>query len=354
MRWCSKHQCPITPRGAGTSLAGQTTGSGVIIDCGRHLRSWQRISPSRARVEPGVIRDDLNHAWVGGGRHFAPDTSTSNRCMIGGMIGNNSCGSHSVYYGTTRDHVASMDIILSSGEEARCEAMSPQEFYQQAAQTHHYGRILHGLDQIISRHRDLIINHSADPRIHRRNSGYALDALAQMQPWNPDGPPFNLCALLCGSEGTLALTSHAELHMVPRPRHRLLCAIHCRSITEACRIAPLAVQHECFAAELIDHTILQAAEQNRSLQQAVQASGWLMRQQGDMPPAILAVEFIDDDNQRLMDRMQHFITDSQQSELGLSWPILEGDQAQQVWQLRKSWSRSLDGTTGQTASRRLY
>lgn len=331
VRWAAAHQVPITARAAGTSLAGQTTGGGLIVDSGRFMVASGKpdLAARRIRVEPGVILDDLNDGLAPTGFFFAPDTSTSNRCMIGGMIGNNSCGSHSCVHGTTREHVLAIEAVLTDGSRLRAEDLDAEALAERCRRPGLEGRIHRGLLELIGSHRDLILARSPRPEVNRRNTGYALDRLAQMQPWNPAGSPFNLSALLCGSEGTLALTAAAELRLVPRPRHRRLCAVHFASLVDACRAAVLAGQHHCHAAELIGGEIVAAARKNR---EQSRNAGWI---EGE-PGAVCAIELEDGDEAVLETRMAALVAALREQGLGHAWPVLSGSGIAQVWAVRKA------------------
>jgi hypothetical protein len=188
---------PLTPRAAGTSLAGQATGSGVIVDVSRHLTRILSLDPDArlARVEPGVIRDTLNREAARYGLQFGPDTSTTNRCMIGGMIGNNSCGSFSIRHGSTRDHVVEIEAVLSDGSAVVFGPLTPEELEERCRRGTLEGAIYRGILSLLEGHRQTILEASPHPEVRRRNTGYALDLLLEMEPLTPGGPPFNLVPL---------------------------------------------------------------------------------------------------------------------------------------------------------------
>ena len=330
-RWARRHGVPITARGAGTSLAGQTTGGGMILDCGRHFRRILAFDATgrTVTVEPGVVLDDLNDWLAPHGLFFGPETSTSNRCMFGGMIANNSCGTHSPRYGSTRDHVVSIDCILADGSSVSFHTLDADGFAAKCAQDDLEGSIYRGIDALMRTQRDAIIEAFPSARVTRRNTGYCLDVLAAMQPWNPDGPPCNLAPLICGSEGSLALIVRATLGLVERPRHRLLCAAHFEDVASACMAAVVAVDHQCYAGELIDDIILQATKDNLEQQRN---RSWIT---GD-PGAVLAIELEDDDEARLRQRMDALIAALQQQQLGYHHPVIEAADIDRVWALRKA------------------
>jgi len=225
----------ITARSAGTSLAGQATGGGVIMDVSRHmdqileLNSDQRFS----RVQPGVIRDTLNRQAAKYGLQFGPDTATTNRCMLGGMIGNNSCGSFSIKHKTTREHVLELETVLSDGTRAVFKPLTSSELTQKLSLDTLEGSIYRQMIELLKKNKQCIIDHSPHPDIIRRNTGYAIDRLCEMDPITPGGRPFNLGELLCGSEGTLAMTASAKLNLVPLPKHKALVIPQFRTINDA-------------------------------------------------------------------------------------------------------------------------
>ncbi|HRY99234.1 MAG TPA: FAD-binding oxidoreductase, partial [Bacteroidales bacterium] len=210
IRLASEHRIGLIPRTAGTSLAGQVVGGGIMVDVSRYMTRVLEVNAAEhwVRVEPGVILDELNKLLQPLGLFFGPETSTSNRCMIGGMVGNNSCGAHSLVYGSTRDHTLEITALLSDGSEVRFADLNPEALGQKCRQDDLEGKVYKTLFNILN-DKDIqksIREEYPDPSIHRRNTGYALDLLLDCAPFTPGGPPFNLCRLLAGSEGTLAIT----------------------------------------------------------------------------------------------------------------------------------------------------
>ncbi|MDP9466158.1 MAG: FAD-binding oxidoreductase, partial [Actinomycetota bacterium] len=202
----------VTPRGAGTSLAGQTVGDGIVLDFSRHMDRILHLDPEArtARVQPGVVQDDLNRAAAPFGLMFGPDTSTSNRATLGGMIGNNSAGSGSLRFGMTIDHVRALEVVLSDGSRAVFSPLDEAERERQAAADTLEGRLYRDLPALVERSRGAI--EQGFPPFWRRAGGYRLDRLA-------DQTPFDLSTFLVGSEGTLALVTEAVVGLVPKPKH---------------------------------------------------------------------------------------------------------------------------------------
>ncbi len=254
----------ITARSGGTSLAGQATGSGVIMDVSRRMTELLELNTREkyAHVEPGVIRDTLNRSAAAHDLQFGPDTATTNRCMIGGMIGNNSCGIYSIKHKTTREHILEIEAVLSDGSIATFKPLTNQELEQKKQLQTLEGYIYRSIVQLIEENRKQILAAYPHPEIIRRNTGYALDKLCTMQPFDPSGRKFNLAELLCGSEGTLAITASAKVRLVPKDQHRLVMAPHFDSINAAMRATVEIVSHHPAAVELVDDIILDATKEN--------------------------------------------------------------------------------------------
>src|SRR5690606_15681753 len=173
------------------------------------------VSRQTVEVQPGVIRDALNKTLRPHGLFFAPNTSTSNRCMIGGMVGNNSSGTSSIKYGVTRDKVLEMEVLLADGTKAVLGEISAEEFFAKAKEKSAVGNIYRGLFELL---KEEVVQHEIrrefpKPEIHRRNTGYAIDELIKSEVFVPGGNRFNLCKLLYGSEGTLAFTTRIKLRL---------------------------------------------------------------------------------------------------------------------------------------------
>jgi len=302
VRFARAHGLSITPRAGGTSLAGQAVGSGLVIDVSRYLTRILEINTAEgyAVVEPGVIRDQLNAALAPLGYWFGPNTSTANRCTLGGMFGNNSCGSTSITVGSTREHVLEARVVLADG--------SIQEFGKYRARTQVQGeakeqgstasqlpktdnKTLQNVHRFLQKtltdpgKRDKILSAFPKATVSRRNTGYALDLLARQAPFTSGGPAFNLCTLLAGSEGTLAFTTRLKVRILPLPpAGTAVAAVHFNSINGAMRATQAAMRHQPFMCELMDDTILRLARTNPD--QARNADFVL-----GAPRALLLVEF---------------------------------------------------------------
>ncbi|RMF76905.1 MAG: FAD-binding oxidoreductase, partial [Planctomycetota bacterium] len=198
------HDVPILPRGAGTSLAGQCVGRALVIDVSKHMNRVLGIDAARrrARVQPGVVRDNLNARLAALGLHYAPDPATSSRANIGGMLGNNSAGMRSIVYGMASDHIDSLRCLLADGTVLDLRELSPAEYAAEARRRDRVGEIHRRFREIIEANRDEIERRY--PKIMRRCTGYALDEFHRSERWN-------LAKRLVGSEGTLAVTLEATL-----------------------------------------------------------------------------------------------------------------------------------------------
>ncbi|MEC9399279.1 MAG: FAD-binding oxidoreductase, partial [Myxococcota bacterium] len=257
---------PIIPRAAGTSLAGQCVGNGLVMDLGRHMNQILELNVEEkwVRVQPGVILDDLNRYLAPHGLFFGPDTSTSNRCMIGGMIGNNSCGTHSILYGTTRDHLLELEVVFSDGHVHRIAPWDGGELDTSLAEEGALGDGLRALDAIVKEHAEAIRERYPRPSVNRRNTGYAFDEILGMRPYTDGegGKTFELARLLCGSEGTLGIVTEAKLNLVDAPRKKTVVVAHFDSLQRALEATVVAVEFDPAAVELIDRRILELAAEN--------------------------------------------------------------------------------------------
>jgi FAD/FMN-containing dehydrogenase/Fe-S oxidoreductase len=324
----------LIPRAGGTSLAGQVVGNGIVVDISQH---FNRIIDFNAeerwvRVEPGVIRDDLNNWLKPHGLFFAPETSTANRAMIGGMIGNNSCGSNSILYRSTREHLLEVTALLSDGNEVVFGELTTDEFHAKCELTGREGEIYRHIRQLLSSPatRDEIEANFPHPEIERRNTGYALDQLMTADPFIAGGPSFNFCRLIAGSEGTLALITSAKLSLEPLPPKEtgLLC-VHFHSVDESLRANVLAVGFQPSACELIDHYILECTKDNRE-----QAQNRFFVE-GD-PGAILVIEFSRDTREEIIAITQQVEASLRENGLGYHFPVLFGADTKKIWTLRKA------------------
>ena len=285
----ARFEVPVVTRGAGTSLAGQTVGQGIVLDTSRHMHAIRDLDPQalRVRVEPGVVQEDLNRAAQRRGLGFGPDTSTSNRATIGGMIGNNSSGSHSIVYGSTIEHVHALDVVLSDGSRATLHPVEEAERARRAQAATLEGALYRGLPEIVRAHREAIAN--GYPRHWRQSGGYRLDRLGG------DGP-FDLARFLAGSEGTLAAITEATVGLVPLPKVKMFAVGHFESLAGAIAATEDALELDAAAIELLDKTIL---DLSRSKLEYRRLSQML---EGD-PEALLFVTFFADTEGEARERL---------------------------------------------------
>ena len=289
VNFAKKHNSSLIPRTAGTSLAGQVVGSGIIVDVSKHMNRILEINAEERwiRVEPGVVLDEMNMILEAHGLFFSPETSTSNRCMIGGMIGNNSCGAHSLIYGSTRDHLISVDTILCEGVDAHFGPLTKSEFNAKKELNTFEGSLYRNIDTILAepKNQERIRKEFPHPEIHRRNTGYAIDLLLETAVFSDSDKPFNFASLVAGSEGTLAIITEAKLNLdpLPPPVKGLIC-IHCHTLEDAFKGNLEALKFNPGAIELMDKTVMDLSKENITQRR----NRFFI--EGD-PEAILIVEF---------------------------------------------------------------
>ncbi len=343
--FANEHQVGLIPRGAGTSLAGQVVGDGIVVDLGRHLNRVLSFDPAthRVRVQPGVVRNDLNLHLKPHGRLFGPETSTANRAMIGGMVGNNSCGSNSIVYGSTRDHLITARGFLSDGSEATFGPLTAEEFHAKcAAHDSLETRIYCFVRDLLSdeTNRTLIRDNFPKPTVTRRNTGYALDQLFDCAVFDPDSDqPFNLCRLLAGSEGTLLFGVEFELSTNPIPPASTLMCAHFASVHDSLKATLIAMKHRPFGCELIDRHILECTKAN--LEHAKNR----FFVEGD-PGAVLVVEIRHEDRNYVASEMAAIEAEMRAAGLGYAYPVLHGTDTDKVWELRRAGQGLMNNVQG--------
>ena len=244
---------PLLARGAGTSLAGQTVGQAVVLDFSRYMNGLVAIDPEArsARVQPGLVQDELNAVAARHGLMFAPDTSTANRATLGGMIGNNSCGARSARYGMTIDHVAVLDVVLSDGSQATLGTVPPDELRRRARGDSLEARLYRDVATLAERSANAI--RTGFPPYWRKSGGYRLERLL------PEHGPLDLSKVVTGSEGTLAITTEATVKLVPVPAAVASVAGHFETVDAALAAVDDAIDSNAAAIELVDRTILNLA-----------------------------------------------------------------------------------------------
>ena len=344
IRFARENKTSIIPRTAGTSLAGQVVGSGIVADVSKHMTQILEVNEKEkwVRVQPGVIMDELNKLLHPLGLFFGPETSTSNRCMMGGMVGNNACGAHSLVYGSTRDHTLELHTILSDGSEAVFSSLSKDAFNKKKLGQSLESKIYQKTDQILSNadNRKSIRKEFPDPKLERRNTGYALDILLETEPFNDGGHPFNYSKLLAGSEGTLAFTTEIKLNLVPLPpAHNALVCVHLKSVPDSLRANLIALKYKPVAIELMDKVILDLTKENIEQQK----NRFFVK--GD-PGAILIVEFAEEELGEIDRKSAEMQNEMEAAGYGFYFPIITGPEINKVWNLRKAGLGILSNMTG--------
>lgn len=248
----------LIPRTAGTSLAGQVVGNGIVVDVSKYWTKVVEINKEESwvRVQPGVIRDELNMYLKPYGLYFGPETSTANRAMIGGMVGNNSCGSNSLIYGSAREHCIAIKGLLSDGSEVEFGPLAFDQFIAKSELKTLEGKLYQQIKTILGDYGNQEEIRKEFPRksIPRRNTGYALDLLLETDPFTAGTEPFNFCKLIAGSEGTLVFITEIKLHVDPlHTKKTALAGIHFKTLQDALRANLIALKYQPRSCELIDH-----------------------------------------------------------------------------------------------------
>lgn len=339
----AKYKIPILPRGSGSSLGGQAIGEALILDCSRYLHSILEINPEEnyAVVEPGVILSDLNRAVSKHGLMFGPDPASAERATMGGVIGNNATGAHSILYGMSADHLLEAEVILSDGSLSKWGIRN-----QELGIRNRESNIVSVVNEIRERYVDSIKQNY--PKSWRNSAGYRLNYLLSWSPskppqWNGDYPisKLNLAPLLAGSEGTLAVIRKMKVNLVPKPKHTILGVLQYQSIEEACDDVPRLLEFNPSAIELIPKMILELA---RSVPAVANQMGWIVGN----PAAVLVVEFSGDQPSALKEAVRGLDTPSAKSASGYSTTnrlltIAESNEEQsRVWNIRKMGLGILD------------
>lgn len=332
LRLCAEDGVPVLPRGAGTSLAGQTVGRAVVIDCSKYMdRIFEMdVGRGQARVQPGVVQDVLNGALAPHRFRLGPDTATSNRATLGGMIGNNSCGARSIVYGKMVDHVVALRVLLFDGTEV---TLGPLDEAALAAKRHERSRegdLYRAALDTVEANRDEIDRRY--PKILRRVAGYNLPEMFLR--------PFNLARLLVGSEGTLGIVTEATIRIVPRPLHAAVAVVHFRDLLGALEAAQVILPHGPSAVELIDKMML---DMTRAQPDYARRMTFV---EGD-PAAVLVVEFAGERGDEVFDRLG--ATEHALAQAGLGYSTVRAvDLASQdnIWRVRKAGQGLLQGIKG--------
>jgi FAD/FMN-containing dehydrogenase/Fe-S oxidoreductase len=325
VRLCREHGTSITMRGGGTSQAGQAIGSGIIIDTSKYFNRLLEVNPAErwARVEPGIVLDELNAALKPHGLRFAPDISTASRATVGGMMANNSAGARSVIYGKTIDHVIDQHVVLSDGSTVWLRALDRRELETACVGESLEARAYRAVRDTARRLADEIERRY--PKVLRRVAGYNLDAFVDQQ------APFNLAKLMVGSEGTLGVVVEARLNLVPLPRAKAVLAIQFADLLQALSSTPAILAHQPSAVEVMDGFILDHTRQSETLER-------LRRTfiDGD-PAALICVEFYADRAEDLPPRLEALERDLAARHFGYRYTrAIDAASQAAVWSLREA------------------
>lgn len=327
----------LIPRAAGTSIAGQVVGKGIVVD----IKGWNTIlevnkEEKWVRVQPGVVRDELNAALKPYGLHFSPETSTSNRCCLGGMFGNNSCGTHSLIYGSTRHHVIACKGILSNGSEFDTERFTEEGYCFSKPFLESLVKQLKTWAKDEST-KNLIEENYPDKSLQRRSCGYAIDEAIEIVEENPG---LAICKLLAGSEGTLAFITEIKVSLDPLPpKEKMVVCAHCNTLEGSFEANLIALKHKPAAVELMDGKILELSFQN--LEQ--KRNSFFVE---GMPAALLIAEFWGDTREEIDTKAAAFEEDAKASCLVYTNTRVYGSDVAKVWDLRKAGLGVLSGMKG--------
>lgn len=334
VKFAAKHSIGLIPRAGGTSLAGQCVGEGLMVDISKYLNSVIEFSEAKqsVTVEPGIIRDDLNRYLEPFALFFGPNTSTSNRCTLGGMVGNNSSGTTSIQYGVTRDKVLEMEVILSDGSLVTFGSLNAEEFQRKLEQEDFEGEIYKKFYRMLlpKEVQNEIREQFPLPEIHRRNTGYALDALIDTEIFSSAKKTFNFCKLLCGSEGTLAFTTKIILQLDPLPpKESAMIAAHFYNIEDCLEAVAPVMQEDLYTCEMMDKVILDCTQDSLKYKE----NRFFI--EGD-PIGILMLELKEDQPEALQEKIKSLEYILRTKSKSYANKILFGEEIQQALELRKA------------------
>ena len=323
----------LIPRTAGTSLAGQCVGDGIVVDVSKHFTKIIELNEAEqwVKVQPGVIRDELNLFLAPYGLFFGPETSTSNRAMIGGMVGNNSTGTNSIKYGNTRDHILELECFLSNGDLVSFKNLTAEEFESKLQQLDLEGQLYQQLYTKLSNPeiQEEIIKEFPKASIHRRNTGYAIDELLNSAVFQADGPPINLSKLIAGSEGTLAFITEIKLNLLKLPpKEAVVLCPHFHSVDEALMAVQKVMPSAPFACELMDKLIMDCTKEN------IEYKKYRFFLKGD-PEAILMIELRAENKELLQEEIEKAQALLAQTAMYECATVFYPE-ASNVWKLRKA------------------
>ncbi|MCW2120133.1 FAD-binding and (Fe-S)-binding domain-containing protein [Flavobacterium sp. 7A] len=335
VKFAKDNQLTITPRTAGTSLAGQTVGNGIIVDVSKHFTKIVSFDKEKKTitVQPGVIRDELNIFLKPHGLFFGPNTSTSNRCMIGGMVGNNSSGTTSIRYGVTRDKIIEIKAVLSDGSKVVFSDLTSAAFIEKTKGETLENKIYRKLyeELTVQTTQEEIKKEFPKPEIHRRNTGYAVDILLKSDLFGGTEPTINVGEFLCGSEGTLAFTTEVTLKVdILPPSHNVMVVAHFHTIQESLEAVVVAMKHHLYNCEMMDDTILDCTKTNR--EQAKNRFFIVGEPKAVMMLEVGSYESIEDAEQQA----DALVADLEKNNFGYALPKIYGTDIDKINELRKA------------------
>ncbi|GAB7256381.1 FAD-binding and (Fe-S)-binding domain-containing protein [Polaribacter sp. OB-PA-B3] len=344
IEFAKNNNTTLIPRTAGTSLAGQCVGDGIVVDVSKHFTkiiSFNAVNKT-VKLQPGVVRDSLNVYLKEFGVFFGPNTSTSNRCMIGGMVGNNSSGSTSIKYGVTRDKVLEIEAILSDGSSATFKEITSDEFLKKIKENTQEGKIYRAIYSELSQieNQKEIKKEFPKVTIHRRNTGYAVDEFLSSDLFGGTESTINVAKFLSGSEGTLAFSTSITLQLddLPPTKSIMVCT-HFKSINESLIATVRAINHNLYNCELMDKTILDCTKNNRDLAK----NRFFLK--GD-PEAVLMLEVSANSIDEAEILADNLIKDLENNNLGYHHPKVYGKDIAKVHYLRKAGLGALGNMIG--------
>ena len=329
----NRYQVPVLPRGGGTSLAGQTVGHAIVIDFSKYMRGVLEVNAEEGwvRTLPGITLDELNHHLAAYGVLFAPDPSTSNRANVGGAIGNNSCGAHSIVWGKTIDNVEELDVVLSNGDTARFGPLTQEQLEAKMGGDSLEAETYRRLVAIGKANRDEVL--ARYPKILRRVGGYNLDEIVG------DGV-FNMARFVVGSEGTLVAVTQAKLRVVPRPKAKALAVVHFKELLQSMEATATALETEPAAVELIGGLILRQARTN------LVYSRMMDFVEGD-PDAVLVVELAGETQAEVEARVDDLERRMRRTHLAYAVRrVTKPEDQARVWAVRKAGLGLMMNVTG--------
>ena len=335
IKFAQQNNTSLIPRTAGTSLAGQCVGDGIVVDVSKYFTKILSIDTQNktVTVQPGVIRDELNAYLKQYGLFFGPNTSTSNRCMIGGMVGNNSSGTTSIQYGVTRDKVVQLKTVLANGELVTFKALTKEEFFQKTKEESFEGKIYKTIHSELASEetRTEIKKQFPKPEIHRRNTGYAVDMLIDNEVFDENSDKkINICKLLCGSEGTLAFTTEITLQLndLP-PQYTAMVVSQYENLENCLNDVSIAMQHNLHTCEMMDDVILGCTKQSKKYEP------YRFFVEGT-PKALLLLEVKSNTVNDLQTQTEALLQSLTKSGLSYTMPVLKGEEIEMALELRKA------------------